>query len=644
MGGCHSPVGSASQGAVDLAQAKKIVLVGNPNVGKSVVFGALSGIYADVSNFPGTTVELKRTQLTLDNPATGKPVVLELIDSPGVYGVSALSDEERITRDIVLEADVVINVVNSTQLERDLFLTAQLLDMGIPMIVAANMTDEAAAAGVNINFDLLEDLLGVHVIPLVATHHTGIDELKRAIPDAHRGHAEHALKHELQLSTLPEGITQGEMLMLLEGDADTAERLTKASVLTEDEIPSSQQESIYTQRRLRVNDIIGHVVTQSARGASIKTKISMAMMHPLTGLPMLAGVLWIIWVVIGQWVGGTVVDFIEGGIMQAYWVPLVESVVKAVGISIGSIPHTFLAGEFGVLTMVPTYLIGVIFPLVVGFYLLLAILEDSGYLPRIAVLTDRALSLVGLNGRAIIPLILGLGCITMGTLTTRVLNSPRERKIATALMAIAIPCSAQLAVIAALMGSTPVVYSAIYLTFLVLVFGVVGAGLAWLTPGQSTDLLIDLPNLRLPSLKNVMQKTALKVWDFMKEVTLFFVIGSLFISIMRVTGALDWTIQAAAPLVTGWMGLPAEAATAFIMGFIRRDFGAAGFFDMNLTSAQLLVGMSAITLFVPCIASAVVILKERGIGYFIALFVFSTGLAFGLGGIMWQLLQYVGLA
>jgi len=265
-------------------------------------------------------------------------------------------------------------------------------------------------------------------------------------------------------------------------------------------------------------------------------------------------------------------------------------------------------------------------------------------LPRIAALADRSLTAVGLNGRAVIPLILGLGCVTMGTLTTRILGSKRERFIATALMAIAVPCSAQIAVIAGLMARTGPWYSAAYVGFLLLVFGAVGAVLNKIVPGQSTDLLIDLPSLRWPRVDNVVRKSGTKVWHFMKEVALFFAIGALIISVLEVTGALDWIIVAAAPLITGWLGLPAEAATAFVMGFVRRDFGATGFFTMNLTDAQLLVGMVTITLFVPCIASAMVIWKERGWVYFVGLFVGSIGVALLVGGVIWRLLNVVGVA
>ena len=230
------------------------------------------------------------------------------------------------------------------------------------------------------------------------------------------------------------------------------------------------------------------------------------MMNPLTGIPMLLLLLYGMYVVLGQWIAGGVVGFLEGTLMNGYWVPFVQRVVGAV-FAPGSAMYTILAGEFGVLTMTPTYLLGVILPLVTGFYLLLALLEDSGYLPRIAALADRSLTALGLNGRAVIPLILGLGCVTMGTLTTRILGSKRERFIATALMAIAVPCSAQIAVIAALMTRTGPAYAFAYLLILFGIFVAVGTILNRLTPGESTDLLIDLPSLRVPRLDNVVRKT-----------------------------------------------------------------------------------------------------------------------------------------
>lgn len=591
-----------------------VVLAGNPNVGKSVVFNALTGIYVDVSNYPGTTVELTR----------GRIGERDLVDTPGVYGVSSFNDEETVARDIIMDADVVVNVVDAVHIERDLFLTLQLLDMGKHVVVALNMADEARAQGVAIDRDLLEDLLGVPVIETVATTGTGIPALVSAIDRARTGNGDRDLEGDLVLMASRVG-TRAEALLVLEGDEVVAARHGVE--------PGDQRDAIYTRRRVRVNDIVGHVLTESDRGLRFSARLSRAMMHPATGIPMLGLLLWAMYVVLGQWIAGGVVGFLEVTVMQGHWEPLVRSLVGSV-FAAGSPVYTVLAGEFGVLTMTPTYLIGVILPLVTGFYLLLGVLEDSGYLPRIAALADRSLTGLGLNGRAVIPLILGLGCVTMGTLTTRILGSRRERFIATALMAIAVPCSAQIAVIAALMAGVGPLYAAGYFAALLGIFVLVGTVLAKLTPGVTTGLLIDIPSLRVPRAENVLRKTVTKVWHFMREVALFFVIGAALISVLQVTGALEWIQRALVPLTVGWLGLPPEAATAFVMGFVRRDFGAAGFFSMNLTSAQLLVAMVTITIFVPCIASIMVIVKERGWGYMAGLFASSVGLAFLVGGLL----------
>lgn len=613
---CHAPNSLVAREGVET-----VVLAGNPNVGKSVVFNALTGIYVDVSNYPGTTVELTR----------GRTGVRDLVDTPGVYGVSSFNDEETVARDIIMDADIVVNVVDAAHIERDLFLTLQLLDMGKRMVVALNMADEARALGVLIDRDLLEDLLGVPVVETVATGGEGIAALVDALDRARVGRGDPELEDGLVRMMSRVG-TRAEALLVLEGDATVATRHGVDA--------GTERDTIYTRRRTRVNDLVGHVLTETDQGVRFSGRLSRAMMHPATGIPMLGLLLWAMYVVLGQWIAGGVVGFLEETVMQGYWEPLVRGGVGAV-FAPGSPIYTILAGEFGVLTMTPTYLIGVILPLVTGFYLLLGILEDSGYLPRIAALADRSLTGIGLNGRAVIPLILGLGCVTMGTLTTRILGSRRERFIATALMAIAVPCSAQIAVIAALMAGVGPLYAAGYFGALLLIFAGVGTALDKLTPGVSTGLLIDIPSLRVPRADNVLRKTVTKVWHFMREVALFFVIGALLISVLDVTGALSWLQTALVPLTVGWLGLPPEASTAFVMGFVRRDFGAAGFFTMSLSSAQLLVAMITITLFVPCIASIMVIVKERGWGYMAGLFASSVGLAFLVGGLLARVLGVV---
>ena len=599
--------------------ADNIVLAGNPNVGKSVVFNALTGTYVTVSNFPGTTVEVLRGRLEEQ----------ELIDTPGVYGVSSFNDEEIVARDVILDAGVVVNIVDAVHLERDLFLTLQLIDMGLSVVVALNMSDEARRQGVVVDRDLLSDLLGVPIVETVAVKGEGIDELVAAVERARPGHWGHEFERELLEIAAHTG-SRADALMILEGDPDVAARHGLE--------PGTQRDAVYRERRDRVDDLVGHVVTHTLTGASLATKIGHWMMHPATGIPLLFAVLWGTYKFLGEFIAGTIVDFLESQVMVEHFEPVVRDVVGRV-FAEGSAPYTVLAGEFGVLTLTPTYLIAVILPLVSGFYLLMSLLEDSGYLPRIAALTDRALAMLGLNGRAIIPLVLGLGCVTMGTLTTRILGSRRERIIATTLMAISVPCSAQIAVIAALMGRVGVAYSLGYVAAIGLVFVLLGTLLGRITPGTTTDLLIDLPPLRIPRADNVLRKTVVKSWHFMREVTLFFLAGAALISTLLVTGALDWIQRVVEPVIVSWLHLPSEAATAFVMGFVRRDFGATGFFLMDLTPRELLVGMVTITLFVPCIASVMVILKERGWRYLGGLLAASVAVAFFFGGLLARALE-----
>jgi ferrous iron transport protein B len=262
-------------------------------------------------------------------------------------------------------------------------------------------------------------------------------------------------------------------------------------------------------------------------------------------------------------------------------------------------------------------------------------MEDTGYLPRLAVLVDRALSSIGLNGRAVIPLIIGFGCVTMATITTRLLGTQREKTIATAILGLTIPCSAQLGVILGLLAKTGGwQYWAIYSATMFAVLVGVGTIMNKLLPGESSHLLIDLPPLRLPQWKNVLRKTWSKSWGFLVEATPLFALGALIVGVMKVTGALQVSINGLAPAVVGLLHLPKEAATAFIMGLIRRDFGAAGLTDLPLTPAQMVVALVVITLFVPCIATVTVLYKERGWKEASTLWFGSWVLAFAIGGVL----------
>lgn len=592
--------------------ARKIVLVGNPNVGKSVFFNALTGLYVDVSNFPGTTVEISHGALNGDI----------LIDTPGVYGISSFNDEECVARDVILDADVIVNVVDACHLERDLFLTLQAIDTGKPIVVALNMMDEAAAMQRKIDVDLLGDLLGVPVIPTVATQKSGLANIKEAIAQARPGIIDPDLKNQL-LAMCTRVSKQGDALLILEDDPHVS-----AYHGIE---PAGRREEIYLSRRRRVDDIVGHVVAEESSSIAFRERLGRWMLRPLTGIPILlavlAGAFWLIGVFIAQ----TVVGITEEVIMGGYYYNFITHLVTKFAAE-DTILGTILIGEFGLLTMTPIYLLGLLLPLVAGFYVFLSAMEDSGYLPRVAALVDKALTGIGLNGRAVIPIILGFGCVTMATITTRLLGSRRERVIATALLGITIPCSAQMGVIAGLISPLGAGYITIYAVTILTVFGGIGYLLNKVLPGESTHLLIDLPPLRMPRLDNVLKKTFTRSWNFLSEAAPLFAAGALIITLLQISGALDFMQGIMAPLTSGLLRLPEETATAFIMGIVRRDFGAAGLYALNLTPVQTLVSLVSITLFVPCIASIMIIFKERTWQESAAIWGGSFATAFLVGG------------
>jgi ferrous iron transport protein B len=599
-------------------EKQKIVLVGNPNVGKSLVFNHLSGLYVDVSNYPGTTVELVK----------GSYRGFVVFDTPGIYGVSSLNDEERVARDVILEADVILNVVDATHLERDLFLTQQLIDMGKKVIVVLNFMDDVRKQRIEINLDRLSHFLGVEVIPTIAVRKAGFGDLEEAIVGAREGIQRqelHALLHEM-LSMVG---SQAEALLILEGDPCLAQRHG---------VPAGHyQERIYIDRRNRVNCIVNEVLVDRSIRVNLSRVLGRLALRPLTGIPMIVVALYLLYLFVGKLVAQDVVNFTENHIGKTLWEPWVRSFVG----SLAPWPawlETLLIGEFGVLTMTTTYLLFLLLPLVIGFYVALSLLEDSGYLPRLATLVDRSLNFLGLNGRAVIPLILGFGCVTSATITTRLLGSEREKTIATTILQFAIPCSAQLAVIAALLARAGFVAMLIYASVIFVVLIAIGTILNKLLQGESVPLLIDLPPMRMPRPRNVFRKTSVHTYQFMKEATPWFLIGALVVGIMQITGLLEFWQKSLMPLTAGWLQLPPEAATAFVMGVVRRDFGAAGLYRMTLSPMQVVVALVTITLFVPCIASLMVMLKERGVKEGLAVWAGTWIIAFAVGGLVSQVL------
>ena len=595
----------------DGREQKKLVLVGNPNVGKSVVFNYFTGIYVDVSNFPGTTVEI--------SSGTYKDYLV--MDTPGIYGVSSFNDEEKVARDVILEADVIVNVVDGVHLERDLFLTLQLADMGIPMVVAVNMMDEVERQKIEIDIKALEHRLGVPVIPIIAAQKVGMEELAEKMESAKPGKKDKKIG-QLISQFKKDNLPDAKILLALEADIEI-------------EGIADKREEIYFERRKQVDELCKQIIKYKSTKAGIGDKIGYLLLRPVVAVPVLVLVLFLAYQLLGVLVAGEVVDFLEGWMVDNYE-PWINGIITSF-IPEGSVLAELLVGEFGILTMTVTYVVALLLPLVITFHLLLAVLEDSGYLPRLATMLDRGFHKIGLNGRAVIPMVLGFGCVTMASISTRILGSDRERLIAIVLLSLTIPCSAQLGVIAGLLAQIGFWYFLLYISIIVAVFLITGTLLNKVVPGKSTDLLIDVPPMRLPVVKNVFQKTWSKSAHFVKEAGPIFALGALLIGVLNITGALEFLQNVMAPLVVSWMKLPKESATAFIMGIIRRDFGAAGFYDMVLTREQTLVAMTTLTLFVPCIASVVVILKERGLKQGLIVFLSCIAAAFLIGGALAQI-------
>lgn len=568
----------------------KIVIAGNPNVGKSVIFNALSGFYAEVSNYPGTTVDVSRAFIKEG----------EIIDTPGAYSLGNYTEDEVVTLKILHETDFVINVISALSLERDLFLTKQLIDAGLSLIVVANQTDEADKAGVSIDFNLLSELIGVKVIPAVAVRGQGIQEIKKSIRNK-----------EYKVS---DKITPSVKKFFGEQNISCRAGLAK---LTETEADKTSEpelkDKIHTERKNSIREIVNRVVSEKERKASSTEAFGNLLYNPFIGIAVAFTLLFILYQILGVFIAGNVVDFLTGTI-EKYYSPWIREIFS--GFVKNQAVNEIFVGEFGLLIMTPTLILGVLLPLLTGFYLFMAVLEDSGYLPRLAILTDNVLSKLGLNGRAVIPIILGFGCSCMGVMTTRILGSKKERAIATAILGLTIPCSAQLGIIIALLSAAGgfklwILYVAIILSVLIFT----GTVLNKLIRGKTSDLFIDIPPMRVPLLMNTFNKTFFRIIDFLKEAVPLFFAGSFILSTLKLLGGLELLRHLFAPIIKNMLRLPETFADAFIMGLIRRDLGATGILGIadTLTPVQVVVSAVVLTLFVPCIAALIVIYKERGL-------------------------------
>ncbi len=645
---CHGSASDAIDGA-------PIVLVGNPNVGKSALFGALTGRYVEVSNFPGTTVEV----------TTGHVDGLPLIDTPGIQALLAQSDDERVTRNILLAqpARVIVQVADARNLRRALLLTLQLAELGQPFVLDLNMTDEARARGLVIDHQRLAQILGAEVIETVAVRKEGLANLRAAFkapyPAGYRIHYDGAIEQGLaqivqRLSPDLPG-ARALALMILAGDTQIAERWggehqSELQAIAASVAAGYAQPLAYaiTQQRLRCADCLVAQVLQAAPPAFTRRNwadwLGRGSVHPVWGWPILAAVLFGLYLFVGQLGAGLLVGWMQDVVFGAWLNPLAVRLVRLIP---WPLAVDLLVGPYGLITMALTYGLAIVMPIVLTFFLAFSVLEDSGYLPRLAVMMDRPFKAMGLNGKAVLPMVLGLGCDTMATLTTRILETRKDRLLVTFLLALGVPCSAQLGVLLGMMAYLPPAAIAVWAGVLIGVMFTVGWLAAQVIPGQRSDFILELPPIRRPQLSNIVIKTVARLEWYLKEVLPLFVLGTFILFGLNKTGALDWLERLAAPLVQGGLGLPRAATAAFIIGFLRRDYGAAGLFTLaragQLNTVQLLVSLVVITLFVPCVANVLIIVKEHGWKTAAAVAGFVFPFAFAVGAALHWLLTWAGV-
>ncbi|MBN1190889.1 MAG: ferrous iron transporter B [Dehalococcoidales bacterium] len=543
---------------------KKVLLMGNPNVGKSVIFSRLTGVRVITSNYPGTTVNYTRGFMKIQDE------MVEIIDVPGTYTLEPTCEAEEVARRMLETGDVIINVVNATNLERNLYITLQLLERKTPVIIALNMWDDTRHGGIQIDLEKLREILGVPVIPTVATTAQGIKELIENIPFA------------------------------------------KSPAFT----PRSHDE-----RWVEIGRIIEKVQQVTHRHHRWFERLSDATVKPLSGGIIAIGVLVGAFFLV-RLMGEGLIGHVFEPLFENLWTPVLLKLSDVLG-NAGFL-HNVLIGKlidgeidyvqsFGLLSSGLYVPIAMVLPYVISFYLVMGILEDTGYLPRLAVLVDTIMHRLGLHGYAIIPTLLGFGCNVPAVMATRILESRRERFIAATLISIAIPCAALQAMIFGLVGEHGGQYVVIVYATLVIVWIILGTILRHVVKGFAPELLIEIPPYRLPLWLPTLKKLWMRSRNFLVE-AIPMILGAVFIiNILYMVGVFKAIADFTAPVITGLLGLPREAVTAILIGFLRKDVAVGMLAPLQLSADQLVVGCVVLAMFFPCIATFIVLLRELGI-------------------------------
>jgi ferrous iron transport protein B len=646
---------------------KRVLLIGLPNVGKSTIFSRLVNKKISLRKYPGSTVEIQRGSLKVE----GQEV--EIIDLPGVYNLFSSTDNEKVARNLLIDEtpDLVIQVSDAKNLKRSLALTSLLAEFNIPLVLVLNMVDEAAQKGIKVKRHKLEELLGTAVVETVASEGVGMASVISALGKA--------LKPSYP-SRLPTSLGDAvEGLIRLMEDAPKDSRKVGAEwekrALAFFSLAGDKEASVWAQQRSRITDNqdAAHIIDAAGRSfyrsldqiisrandlwaealytesvyftpvtsTPILNRIGDLALTPIAGSLILFALLVTLYFIIGKFAAGFLVDFLVKDFFGGMVGPHLNTAVTL-------IPSVFIqeiiAGRFGLYTMALVPALGLVLPVIIIFFFTFGFIEDSGYFSRLSILLDRLFRKIGLNGKAVLPIILGFSCVSMATISTRVLDSKRERFIATFLLSLGVPCSAKLSVILVIMAQVS------FATFLV-VFGVVftltlisGFILNKLMPAEHTDFIMEIPQIRIPSLRNVVAKTSYRSWMFLREAVPLFILSALGLFLADKIGLLVLIEDMAAPIVKGFLGLPPQFVESLIMGFIRGEAGLAMLKKMLDTGAidhlQLVVAMIVTILFIPCVTNFMLIIKEQGSKKAFAIIVSVTACAIVAGGTMNYFLRW----
>ena len=624
-----------------------IAFIGNPSVGKSVFFSRLTGVGVEVSNYPGTTVALKRGIVK----ARGKTI--ELVDLPGIYSLGVANEDEKVTKRFLIEdrPDIIINVLDASRLERNLFLTLQLLELDIPMLIALNQVDLAADLGILVDVDRLSELLGLPVVPTVAIWGVGLDEVVLvALSEMEKTQKHHRVEYSpwiLQaLSTLDYTFPK------LSPSVKTAALLNDAEFVELCCMPPEANALLSSARRLRQNielqhgisvpdtiarDLYGEagyivdsVVSRFEPKKSIKEKIDAVLTSPHFGIAVLISALLLTFLLVFR-VGGFLENWIVNDFFEPYIILPVEAMTSGMAPVLRNLILYSLRGvEAG---------FAIAIPYIAVFYAILSIFEDSGYLTRAAFLLDNLTHKLGLHGRAVIPLVLGFGCNVPAIMAVHALGTRREKRIASVLISL-VPCSARTVIILGLVGTFVGFWPAVSIYIMeIFLIASVGWILGKSLPGQRSGFIMEMTPLRKPELYSTLRKTWMKSREFVFIAFPLLLLGSAFLGIAEALGLLSIFQDFVEPVSVGLLGLPAFAATALVFGILRKEMalqilavlaGTANFAAV-MTPVQIYQFAVITTIYVPCVATIAVLKHELGVKDTASIVLFTIFLALGVG-------------